>query len=144
MMLIPILALLGVFGQTAGSEDASNPPLQMHVEYPTRFRYKLIDSIRVSLFNTSNQVIPSVNVHFDRAYIDQFSTVTFSPAIKEITETEYVALVRNETASPAQGTVETHDCTCPQHWTGFAEDMPYCALHKPNGRKLEDMGAFPA
>ncbi|HSL43670.1 MAG TPA: hypothetical protein VK897_09580 [Anaerolineales bacterium] len=93
MMLIPILALFGVFGQTVSSVDASNPQLQMHVEYPTRFRYKLIDSITVSLFNASNQVIPTVNVHFDRPYIERFSTVTFSPSIKTITENAYIVEV---------------------------------------------------
>lgn len=90
IILIPILALFGMFGETLGAVDASNAQLQMHVEYPTRFRYKMIDSIEVLLFNASDQVIPTVNVHFDRAYIEQFSTVTFTPSIKTISEDVYL------------------------------------------------------
>ena len=60
------------------------------MEYPTRFRYKMIDAIDVSVFNASSETIPVVQVRFDRSYIEQFSTVTFTPSVKEIAADAYV------------------------------------------------------
>ena len=51
MILVPVLALFGMFGETVDSMSAANAQLEMRVEYPTRFRYKMIDSITVSLHN---------------------------------------------------------------------------------------------
>lgn len=90
MMLIPILAIFGVFGETIHKVTESSQDLEMHVKFPTRFRYKMIDSVNVSIRNTSNQPIPTVLVTFDRAYIENFSTVTFTPSVKHVTETAYI------------------------------------------------------
>lgn len=93
MILVPVLALLGVFGETHHEVTASNPQLEMRVEYPTRFRYKMIDTVSVSLTNISAQPINTLEVSFDRTYIEAFSTVTFTPAIEQITETVYLLKV---------------------------------------------------
>lgn len=90
MLLIPILALLGVFGETVHMATASNSELEMHVKFPTRFRYKMIDSITVFLHNTSDQPLKTVNITFDRSYIQGFSTVTFTPSVKQITGAGYI------------------------------------------------------
>lgn len=90
MLLIPILALFGVFGETVDEATESSRELEMHVRFPTRFRYKMIDTITVSVRNASNQPITSVHITFDRAYIESFSTVTFIPSVKQVTETVYI------------------------------------------------------
>lgn len=90
MMLIPILALFGVFGETVHEVTESGRELEMHVRFPARFRYKMIDSITVSVRNASNQPIKSIHITFDRAYIESFSTVTFIPSVKQVTETVYI------------------------------------------------------
>ena len=95
MMLIPILALLGVFGETVHEVTEAGRELEMHVRFPARFRYKMIDSITVSVRNASNQPITSVNITFDRAYIESFSTVTFIPSVKQVTETVYIVELTN-------------------------------------------------
>jgi hypothetical protein len=90
MMLIPILALFGIFGETVHQVTASSPNLEMHIKFPARFRYKMIDSITVLLHNTSGQPLTSVVVTFDRGYIQGFSTVTFTPSVKHVTEDVYL------------------------------------------------------
>jgi hypothetical protein len=90
MLMIPILALFGVFGETVDEATESSRELEMHVRFPTRFRYKMIDTITVSVRNASNQPITSVHITFDRAYIESFSTVTFIPSVKQVTETVYI------------------------------------------------------
>lgn len=95
MLLIPILALFGVFGETVDEATESSRELEMHVRFPARFRYKMIDSITVSVRNASNQPITSVDITFDRAYIESFSTVTFIPSVKQVTETVYIVELTN-------------------------------------------------
>lgn len=90
LILVPVLALLGMFGETYQEVIASSPQLQMRVEHPTRFRYKVIDTVTVSLTNISAQPITALEIGFDRTYIEGFSTVTFTPAIEQITETVYL------------------------------------------------------
>lgn len=93
MLLIPILALVGLFGESVDSVRTSSQQLEMSVEYPTRFRFKMIDEVTVTLSNVSGQTLPSVLVNFDREYIDAFSTVTFTPAVKSITGSNYIVEV---------------------------------------------------
>jgi hypothetical protein len=93
MILIPVLALLGLFGETVATATASHAQLEMSVEYPTRFRYKMLHSVTVSLVNISDEPLATVLVGFDRDYIERFSTVTFTPPVKHITEDEYLVEV---------------------------------------------------
>lgn len=90
MMLVPILALLGAFGESDHAVTASNPGLEMHIEYPTRFRYKMTDSVTLSLSNTSSEPFSRVEIAFDRNYVEGFSTVSFTPSVKHVTDTAYV------------------------------------------------------
>jgi hypothetical protein len=90
LMLISILALAGVFGEDSYSVNDSNSQLLIEVEYPTRFRYKMINPIRVSVKNVSTQPLATVQVNFDRAYIDSFSGVSFTPDVALITDAVYV------------------------------------------------------
>lgn len=89
IIIIPLLALLGMFGTTQGKESASSEALSLEIEYPERFRYKTIDPLEISVENISNET-QIVTVTLDKKYISKFSNVTFSPEAEEITETEYV------------------------------------------------------
>lgn len=90
IFLVPILALAGVFGDSFDAVNAANSQLMVDIEYPTRFRYKMMNPIHASIHNTSGQHLPSVIVNFDRDYIDGFSNVTFTPEVKFITDEAYV------------------------------------------------------
>lgn len=70
MILVPILALFGLFGESVDTMSTSNQQLEVSVEYPTRFRFRMIDEITVSLTNVAGQSLPSVLVSFDRQYTD--------------------------------------------------------------------------
>lgn len=90
ILLVPLLALFGVFGESIRSASAASPALDMRVEYPSRFRYKMVDSLTVYLSNTSPQSIPGVRVRVDQAYVDSFSAVVFSPSVQYISGAAYV------------------------------------------------------
>lgn len=89
VIVIPLLALFGMFGTTQGKESASSETLSFEIEYPERFRYKTIDPLKVSVENISNKA-QTVTIALDKGYLSKFSNVTFSPEPQEITHSEYV------------------------------------------------------
>jgi hypothetical protein len=90
IMLVPLLTLFGLFGTTRASTSASNQEIEMRVQYPTRFRYKMISPLQVAVRSLSSRPLSTVTVQFDRSYIEQFSEVTFTPAVKTVTDESYV------------------------------------------------------
>jgi len=82
MVVIPILALFGVFGESQTRARATSASLDMMVSYPSRFRYRQVQSLHVTVRNLSSTVADTVKVAFDTAYISRFSSVRFEPAPK--------------------------------------------------------------
>lgn len=89
LMVIPILALFGVFGESFQKANASNAEFDMTVEYPSRFRYKMTNPVEVSLTNKSSRPIQNLTVDFEHSYISKFSEVQFTPQPKEVTGDSY-------------------------------------------------------
>jgi hypothetical protein len=83
LFLVPILALFGTFGESQAQVQGASAELVIRVEYPTRYRYKQIDRVRVEVENASSATLDTVTVAFDSAYVSRFSTLMFIPAAKE-------------------------------------------------------------
>lgn len=90
LMLIPLLALFGVFGETFDTLQAGNDSFAMEVTYATRYRYKMSNPVEVSVHNVSAEPLPVVEVRFTTEYIDQFSEVTFTPQAETVTGEFYI------------------------------------------------------
>ena len=82
LFAVPVLALLGIFGESQARAHTTSGSLDVAVSYPTRFRYRQVQSLRVSVRNRSTQIMDTVKVSFDTAYISRFSSVRFDPARK--------------------------------------------------------------
>lgn len=78
---VPLLALLGVFGERAATAVARSNAVEVTVTYPARFRYRQVEPLRVAVRNTSANTLDTVLVSFDTAYIARFSSVRFDPAV---------------------------------------------------------------
>lgn len=89
IILIPVLALFGLFGETRGKIKASSDDFSIEVEYPERFRYKTIQALDITVENTS-EVSQIATVTIDKDYISRFSNVTFSPQPKNVTDKAYI------------------------------------------------------
>lgn len=76
---LPILALLGVFGERWDAVAASDGSLAATVHYPTALRYKMIDEIEMLVSNRGGAVIDTVTVALDTAYASRFSTINAVP-----------------------------------------------------------------
>jgi|SRR5205085_5452315 len=88
---IPILSLLGVFGEQRSDVHATSRSVAMSIRYPTRFRYRQVQPLDIAVRNTSEQVIDTIQVSLDTAYISRFSSVRIEPA----PNTAFVVLVTN-------------------------------------------------
>jgi hypothetical protein len=121
IILIPLLALLGLFGETIASASDANAELELHVTYPTRFRYKMIDQANVSVRNLSQESLPAVTVYFDRDYIDSFSTVTFTPDVKSITDVAYI--VELSDLQPQETRIVSVQLQAEKYWRHEGEIM---------------------
>lgn len=89
ILMVPLLALLGVFGETTSVTSASSPSITMEVEYPTRFRYKTIDTIDITVHNVSGTEV-ELQVRVPKSYLDAFSNVAVTPQPTRVTSEHYI------------------------------------------------------
>jgi hypothetical protein len=90
IMLIALLGLLGVFGNTTATAEQEGNTLGLTVEYPERMRFRTDNRIVVEVANLGDQALDQVTVHFDEAYIGSFARVTFTPDVQAITDDAYI------------------------------------------------------
>ncbi len=89
LILIPLLAMMGIFGKELETITVKGGGLVSSIEYPTKMRYGQEVFMRLELKNTTGETIKNVSVNFDENYIKRFDGVEFTPNIEEnyITET---------------------------------------------------------
>jgi hypothetical protein len=102
LLLIPFLAVLGLFGISTEQKYEATDNVAVTVEYPTRFRYKQTNAIQVSITNQTSSTLNEVLVQVDRSYIDQFSDVVFTPQVSRITDDFYEVNLTNIAANDTQ------------------------------------------
>ena len=83
LALIPVLALLGFFGEHWETSAADGAHVHARVEYPDRFRARLTKPITVTIENRSRSPYDSVEVSFDSAYVGRFRAVNIMPSPTE-------------------------------------------------------------
>ena len=77
---VPLLAVLGVFGERATTTVVRSGNIEASVTFPTRIRYRQVESLHVEIRNMSRDSIDAL-VRFDTAYVTRFSSVHFEPAL---------------------------------------------------------------
>lgn len=83
VVTVPVLALLGVFGDRRTTLSANGSNLVAHVAYPERLRFEVLQHIAITIENRSSQPIDTVTVRLDTAYVLRFSGVSFTPSADE-------------------------------------------------------------
>lgn len=97
LFLIPILAVFGVFGETWSRGHDASAELDLRIEYPTRYRYKQINTVEVHAQNVSSRTLDTVVVSFDPEYVRRFSTLMFIPSPAKPFEIELLDVKPGET-----------------------------------------------
>jgi len=77
---VPIMSLLGVFGERRSELNAASRSVAMSIRYPARFRYRQVQPLDIAVRNISGRVIDTIEVSLDTAYISRFSSVRIEPA----------------------------------------------------------------
>lgn len=89
LLLIPVLALFGVFGETMATAAASQNGIELEVDYPTRMLYHSDQTIEVQVRNTTGSALPLVTVTLDVSYLNGFSDLSFVPSNVVISDDVY-------------------------------------------------------
>lgn len=97
ILAVPVLALAGVFGESWDRVAADGPNVSARIEFPTRFRYKMLNSITASVTNRSARPIDTIVVRLDSSYALRFSTVVFTPAAERAYEAPLTDVPPGET-----------------------------------------------
>lgn len=95
---VPLLALLGAFGESRVRGDEAGAGLSVQVEYSSRYRYKQINTLRVQVENGTSHALDTVVVELDSAYAARFSTLMFIPSARAPFEMELLDLQPGEVA----------------------------------------------
>lgn len=102
LFLIPVLAILGFFGETVAIQSANNPSLSVQVEYWSRTRHKVGAPLKVRITNQTDSDMTDINVHFDRDYIDAFLWLSFLPTVTSVTDEDYIVTIDDLPAGQTQ------------------------------------------
>lgn len=86
ILIIPILAMLGVFGIEIEKLNISTSGVETSIEYPAKMRYGQEEFIRMEFKNVSGETIQDLAVSFDQDYIRKFDGIDFNPQL----ETNYI------------------------------------------------------
>lgn len=96
ILLVPLLALFGLFGETRDHVEEVGSELAVDVEYATRYRYKQINWVETVVENRADSLLDTVVVDFDPAYVSRFSTYQFIPSPTEAFRVELVGMKPRE------------------------------------------------
>src|SRR5690606_7605967 len=79
MLLIVLAAAFGVFGTTRAAVSVGNDAVQLTVGHVSRFRYKMIGPVEITVENRTGELLTDVTLRIERRYLDRFSNVVFTP-----------------------------------------------------------------
>jgi hypothetical protein len=94
ILLVPLLAVAGVFGPTQKSITAQDAGLRLEVSYPARMRYLTINELRIKIQNTTAVAAPLITVVVDRQFLENFAELALEPSADQITAEGYVIELR--------------------------------------------------
>jgi hypothetical protein len=93
MFLFPVLALLGVFGRTTQSTMQSVDDVELTVTYSSRAHLHKHEMLNISVRNRSSDTLPIVTVALERAFLDNYTKLSFTPAPYEINGEAYEVML---------------------------------------------------
>ena len=96
LLLIPVLAIAGVFGESHAEAQARAGDLTLRVRHPSRLRFEQISTLDVVVANHGAARIDTLVVTIDTAYLSRFSGVTLTPSATAPFEVELTGVAPGE------------------------------------------------
>lgn len=91
LFILPVLALMGVFGPKTDVAHGRSGAIEWSAEFPARLRFENADRLIVRIQNRGQVPLPETRLTFDPTYLHAFAAVTFDPA----PDTPYSIAIRN-------------------------------------------------
>lgn len=88
LALLPVLAVVGIFGVGRGEAQAEDGALALRVSYPERFRLKMIEPLEIYVRNAGDAPL-AVVVRLDTNYLTAFSNVEITPGPTLVSDEVY-------------------------------------------------------
>lgn len=79
LLVLPLLALSGVFDKRVETVTATASGIELHLDYPARSRFQLNEKLEVQLRNSGPHPVRRLSLNVDREYLKHFSQVQFHP-----------------------------------------------------------------
>ncbi|MHB1223451.1 MAG: hypothetical protein ACYC2G_05305 [Gemmatimonadaceae bacterium] len=97
IVLVPLLALLGVFGPEVERARGWTDAIALEVRYPARYRLGMTETLEARVSNRSGTLMPRVALAVDGAYLDGFATASPTPDFARAYAVELIDLAPGET-----------------------------------------------
>lgn len=95
--VLPLLAVLGVFGPATSSRTAARDGLAVEAKFPSKLRFEMKDRLDLHVRNTGPELLEHVSVQVSGQYLHGFSAVSFTPEATRAYEIELEKLLPGET-----------------------------------------------
>ncbi len=82
LLLLPVLALVGVFGEARQTLSTGTSEISATVEYTTRHRHSMLNRLLLDVSNTTAATLDTVTVEIDTTYVSRSSDVTAIPSFE--------------------------------------------------------------
>lgn len=117
LLLIPLLALFGVFGETSATAASHTESLTLEIGYPDRMHSGMGNEVQIQVINTGTQDLATVEVAVPQSYLASFDHLQFTPDVTQITNEAAVIVLHDLTAGSSQFILIRFD----GHWVGSHE-----------------------
>jgi hypothetical protein len=84
LLLVPLLALFGIFGETTATAASHAESLTLEVDYPDRMHSGMGNELSIQVINTGTQDLPTVQVEIPQSYLASFDHLQFTPDVTQI------------------------------------------------------------
>jgi hypothetical protein len=83
LTILPLLAWVGLLGESWAKVSAAGATLEVVVSYPNRLRYWQVNQVELQIRNTSATPLDSVRVALDSAFAFRFANLTSVPPFEK-------------------------------------------------------------
>lgn len=97
IMLLPVLAIAGVFDDRRAVVTDASESLSVRVEYPARTRHRVVNAISAWVMNHSASTMDTVFLSLDATYVEHFTDLVFTPDVSRAYRIELTDVAPGET-----------------------------------------------
>jgi hypothetical protein len=102
LLLIPLVALAGVFDRREQTVETSSGDLRLEVTFLTHNRFKMPGDVSITVENQGTAPLDTITVTISRDYIDTFADINIAPQVNSIDAENYVVQLSDLQPGQAQ------------------------------------------